>query len=168
MDVVRRLVAALAATIATAAGLAGCGTARPLQHAAPSQTVHVKMYSGNGSVPAPSMNASRALAIAENKVGMCIEGFYGNQGFDNITPSYLGTTSSNSRLTAILSRTAALPCKSILTEPFRATACLTTWAANQVVTPLSTSRITARHSLLHLPLPMTGPAASQLGESISA
>ena len=72
--------------------LAGCGSAG-VHHHATSKTVHTKTSSGNGAVPAPAtppISASQAETAAENKVGSCIEEFYGNQGFTNITPSYLG------------------------------------------------------------------------------
>src|SRR5258708_37799195 len=84
---------ASAAAIATAAMLAGCGSVSVHHEADSKKTVHSKTSSGSGSVSAPvspPVSASQAETDAENKVGSCIEGFYGNQGYGNITPSYLG------------------------------------------------------------------------------
>ncbi len=73
--------------------LAGCGSVSVHHEADSKKTVHSKTSSGSGSVSAPvspPVSASQAETDAENKVGSCIEGFYGNQGYGNITPSYLG------------------------------------------------------------------------------
>src|SRR5258708_14997875 len=84
---------ASAAAIATAAMLAGCGSVSVHHEADSKKTVHSKTSSGSGSVSAPvspPVSASQAETDAENKVGSCIEGFYGNPGYGNISPSSLG------------------------------------------------------------------------------
>lgn len=81
------------AAIAAGALLAACGTASNHHHSTSIKRVHAKTSSGSGTVRVlaiPSISASRAETDAENRVGSCIEGFYGNEGYNNITPSYLG------------------------------------------------------------------------------